>query len=293
MSPESLSAHDGTGELGGRVVLVTGAASGFGRVLSRAFLRAGARVALTDANARGLENMASELAPFAGRCACIVADLRNLPELVRLVEEAHNRLGGVDILVNNAGISPGYVRADYVQNPVRFWEHSNAQTAAFFAVNSVAPAILAARLAPAMVARSWGRIINVTTSMGSMLRGGMAGYGNSKAATEALTAIIAADLVETGVTANVLIPGGASNTPMVPENAGLERAALIQPEAMIAPALWLASAAADQVTGRRFIAALWDQSLPTDHAAAFAGAPAGWPSLGEQTIYPAGYRQKS
>jgi hypothetical protein len=102
-----------------------------------------------------------------------------------------------------------------------------------------------------MVKRGWGRIIRVTTSLGSMLRAGMAGYAGSRAALEAHTAVLAGDLAHTGVTANVLIPGGAANTPMVPLESAVDRAQLLQPEAMVAPALWLASTESDGVTAKR------------------------------------------
>jgi NAD(P)-dependent dehydrogenase (short-subunit alcohol dehydrogenase family) len=119
-----------------------------------------------------------------------------------------------------------------------------------------------------------------------MIRGGFAPYGGSKAANEAHTAIMAQDLAGTGVTANVLVPGGPTNTRMIPEESGLNRAALLQPEIMIPPLLWLASDASHGVTGRRFIAALWDPKLPPAQAAEKAGAPAAWPNLGRQAIYP-------
>jgi NAD(P)-dependent dehydrogenase (short-subunit alcohol dehydrogenase family) len=143
------------------------------------------------------------------------------------------------------------VRRNFVVEPVRFWEHTEEHTQNFFAVNAIAPFRLAVHLAPDMVKRGWGRIISVTTSLGSMLRAGMAGYAGSKAALEAHTAVLAGDLADTGVTANVLIPGGAANTPMVPLESGVDRAQLIQPEAMVAPALWLASTESDGVTAKR------------------------------------------
>jgi NAD(P)-dependent dehydrogenase (short-subunit alcohol dehydrogenase family) len=63
----------------------------------------------------------------------------------------------------------------------------------------------------------------------------------SKAALEALSAIMAKDLDSTGVTVNALVPGGATNTPMISDEAGFDRAKLIQPEVMVLPLLWLVS----------------------------------------------------
>ena len=86
-----------------------------------------------------------------------------------------------------------------------------------------------------------------------MLNAGSPTYGPSKAALEALSAIMAKDLDGTGVTVNVLVPGGITNTPMVSDEAGFERAKLIQPEVMVPPLLWLVSDVAGKVTGRRFL----------------------------------------
>src|SRR5438132_7038777 len=90
-------------------------------------------------------------------------------------------------------------------------------------------------------ARGWGRIVNVTTSLGTMLNAGSPTYGPSKAALEALSAIMAKDLDGTGVTVNVLVPGGVTNTPMISDEAGYDRDKLIQPEVMVPPLLWLVS----------------------------------------------------
>ena len=92
-----------------------------------------------------------------------------------------------------------------------------------------------------MMAQGWGRIIGVTTSMDTMYRKGGAPYGPSKAGHEALVALMAQELEGTGVTANVLVPGGATNTNLIAPDAPYARAALIQPEVMQAPIVWLAS----------------------------------------------------
>jgi NAD(P)-dependent dehydrogenase (short-subunit alcohol dehydrogenase family) len=81
-----------------------------------------------------------------------------------------------------------------------------------------------------MMRQGWGRIINVMTSLGTMLNAGSPTYGPSKVALEALSAIMAKDLDGTGVTVNVLVPGGVTNTPMISDEAGFLRDKLIQPE---------------------------------------------------------------
>jgi 3-oxoacyl-[acyl-carrier protein] reductase len=123
-----------------------------------------------------------------------------------------------------------------------------------------------------------------------MYRGGMQPYGGSKAANEAHVLAMAQELDGTGVTANVLVPGGAANTRLVPPSPLLDRSKLIAPEVMVAPLLWLCSSESDGVTGRRFIGMQWDSSLPPADAAKAAGAPAAWQQLGRQAIMPDGLR---
>jgi len=89
------------------------------------------------------------------------------------------------------------------------------------------------------------------------------------------------------VTVNVVIPGGTVNTPMIPKEAPFAREALLQPEIMLSPILWLVSPAADRVTGRRFLGSSWDVKLGADAAAEKAGAPIGWKDLATLPIRPA------
>ena len=102
-----------------------------------------------------------------------------------------------------------------------------------------------------------------------MRRRGFSPYGPSKAALESATIIWAQDLAGSGVTVNALLPGGATNTGMIPANYPDQlRAKLLDPAIMVPPLLWLASAESDDVTGRRFIAVDWRKEQP--------GADAGW-----------------
>jgi NAD(P)-dependent dehydrogenase (short-subunit alcohol dehydrogenase family) len=98
-----------------------------------------------------------------------------------------------------------------------------------------------------LMRQGWGRIINVTTSLRTMLNAGSPTYGPSKSALEALRAIMAKDLDGTGFTVNVLVPGGITNTPMISDAVGFNRARQIQPEIMAVPLLRLISDAAGPV----------------------------------------------
>ena len=119
-----------------------------------------------------------------------------------------------------------------------------------------------------------------------MYRAGLCPYGPSKAVHEALVALMAQELEGTGVTANVLVPGGATDTNIIPQDVVYDRESLFRPEVMQAPAVWLASEDSGGTNGMRFIAYRWDESLPIEQRLEKAGAPAAWPQLGKQTISP-------
>jgi NAD(P)-dependent dehydrogenase (short-subunit alcohol dehydrogenase family) len=113
-------------------------------------------------------------------------------------------------------------------------------------------------------------------------------YGVAKSGLEAWTASLAGELDGSGITVNVVVPGGPTDTPMVPRESGYDRAALIRPEQMAPPMLYLFGDRAVGVTGRRFVAAQWDTELSPEQAAFQAGAPAGWPDLARSPVWPGG-----
>jgi NAD(P)-dependent dehydrogenase (short-subunit alcohol dehydrogenase family) len=271
-----------------RVAIVTGAAGGIGQALVRGLLGAGIRVGAVDVSAGGLGGVAA-MAREMGREAALLAiasDLSRDDAAADIVARTRSHFGAVDILVNNAGIGQATLRVDNWQRPIRFWEITADDWRRFIAVHTTAPLLLAQAVIPEMMRAGWGRIVTVTTSLGTMIRSGSPTYGPSKAALEALSAIMATDLEGSGVTVNVLVPGGVTNTAMVPHEAGFDRAEMIQPEVMAPPLVWLVSDAAQKITGRRFLAVHWDPALPPAEAAEKAGAPVAWTQIATMPIEP-------
>jgi NAD(P)-dependent dehydrogenase (short-subunit alcohol dehydrogenase family) len=268
-----------------KTAIVTGAASGIGRAMALGLLGAGIDVAAVDRTAPGLESLAAAAAGKPGTVQTIHADLAQPDAFDRIVAAVLDRHGHIDILVNNAGIGQASIRADARTTPIRFWDVTPEQWSRFLAVNATAPIMMARAVLPHMLAAKAGRIITVTTSLGTMVREGYLLYGASKAAAEAAMAGLSADLKGTGVTSNVLVPGGVTNTPLVGEHAG-DRSRMLQPEIMVPPLLWLVSDAAAAVNGRRFIAADWDTALPAEHAAENSGAPIAWLGIARMPIEP-------
>ena len=269
-----------------RVAIVTGAAGGIGRELVLGLLGEGLAVAAVDRTAHGLAELAeaAQARQQGAKLMTIEADLARDEAIDEIVSKVRGHLGMIDILVNNAGVGQATMRSDNRQRPIKFWEVTPEQWKLFVAVHTSAPMALSRALVHDMMRQKWGRI--VTTSLGTMIREGSPTYGPSKAALEAFSAIMAKDLAGTGVTVNVIVPGGVTNTGMVPLEAGYDRAAMIQPAVMAPPLSWLVSDAADNVTGRRFLAVHWDPSLSPEEAAAKAGSPIAWTAIATMPIEP-------
>ena len=266
--------------LAGKVALVTGAGStiGLGRAMTLALVKAGARVAMVDIDEASLKTSLSHALAAGGSDAAVAipGDVTKPEDGERVVAETISRLGHLDILVNNAGVNPRTAnvpgRPAFTQLPVSEWVRT-------ISVNVNGPFFMARAAAVPMVDQGWGRIIGVTTSLDTMLRG--VPYGLTKAAHEALVAAMAAQLEGTGVTANILIPGRGVATNMTggPRSDGQPDSRL-QPEIMQSPVVWLASPASDGFNNRRIVAELWDEEQPIDERLAKAMGPAAWPQLG-------------
>jgi NAD(P)-dependent dehydrogenase (short-subunit alcohol dehydrogenase family) len=271
-------------ELPGRVVLLTGAAGGIGRALARAFAASGLRLVLVDVDRGAVVALAEDIGPE--QAIGLAADASDPEQAAGAVRQARAHFGALDFLVNNAGLGMGVVREDHFTRIVQIEDIAPETFLRFMKVNMCAGFFMAHAAVPLFLAQRFGRIINVTTSLSTMIRPGFSPYGPAKAAFEAWTAGLAGELAGSGITVNVVTPGGATDTPMVPERSGFKRADLIRPEWMAPPMLYLFSGGAAGVTGRRFIAALWDTALPPAEAARRASAPAAWTDLATRAIEP-------
>ena len=151
-----------------RVAIVTGAAGGIGRAMVRGLLAAGNRVAGVDRDREPMEALAASAREEgkADHLLTLQTDLANDVAAGEITEATRDRFGRIDILVNNAGIGPGAIRPDSWQRPLKFWEITPDQWRRFVAVHTTAPLALPNAVVPEMMRRGWGRIVNVTTSLG-------------------------------------------------------------------------------------------------------------------------------
>jgi NAD(P)-dependent dehydrogenase (short-subunit alcohol dehydrogenase family) len=278
------------GPLQGKVAIITGAASpiGLGHAMTVALVRAGARVALLDINETWLAHSTADMRAIGGAgCALpLRVDITDPAAVEQAVRQTIVELGGLHILINNAGISPRAAEFSAAPPSTNFWDISPTVWSRVIAVNLSGAFFMSRAVAGHLRGQGWGRIISVTTSMDTMWRKGGTPYGPSKAGHEALVAAMAQELEGSGVTANVLVPGGATYTNMTASTLGDTRDKLMQPEVMQPPVVWLASEASQGLNGQRIIAYYWDERLPIAERLQRASAPAAWPQLGRQAIVP-------
>jgi NAD(P)-dependent dehydrogenase (short-subunit alcohol dehydrogenase family) len=269
-----------------RSVIVTGAAGGIGKALTRALLDDGHCVAAVDKNAEALERICGDNreSPTADRLYPIVADLGSNGACEKAVETAVSRFGRVEAIINNAGIGVSSLRPDAESRHPTIEELTGEIWDRFFGVNVRAAMLMTRTALPHMKEVGWGRIINNTTSFFTMLR--VLPYGATKAALEAMSAVWAKELAGTGITVNVLVPGGPTDTAFIGDESGIPREQMLHPEIMGPPASWLISKAADDVTGQRITAARWDATLPPGEALKSAARAVGWPELTTDVFWP-------
>ena len=277
-------------ELEGKVAIVTGAAGGFGRELVRGLLGAGAKVAALDVDEKRLDELATlhEEPVETGRLVTARTDISRYEECAAAVAQARASLGGLHVLINNGALGMGVIRIDHMTELVGIQEIAPEMWDRFVAVNLSGAWYMTRAAIDGMLAQGWGRIVNVTTSMFTMLRGKFHPYGPAKAGLEAMSAGHAGEFEGRGVTVNVVVPGGPSDTPMVPMESGFDRSAMVPPTAMVPPILWLCSEAGGAHTGHRYVAANWDTTVDPEVAAEGCRAPIGWPDLAQNPVWPGG-----
>ncbi len=237
-----------------RVAIVTGGGRGIGRAIAAAFAEEGAKVVVTAARERGeIETVA---AAIGGRA--VLADVASQDAVQRLVASVIADFGRIDILVNNAARGMKFVNERFMSEPMPFWKADPDAWRMVLDTNVNGVFLMTRAVIPHMLGRGSGRIINISISHQTMRRRGFTPYGPSKAALESMSEIWTQDLEGTGITVNLLLPGGATNTGMIPSGfPEAKRGELIDPAVMGPPAVYLASDEASGVSGRRIIATEW------------------------------------
>ncbi len=255
-----------------KVAIVTGGGRGMGRCMALGLARSGARgVTVTSANSPDeIKAVAGEIDAIAGPGVghAVVANVGDAAACEKAVAETVAKFGALHILINNAGVG---MRDVFAGQRGPFWEVTPAGWSRVIETNVNGPFLMALAAAPAMIEGGWGRIINISKSVDTMHSRASSPYGPSKAFLDAATLAWAQDLDGTGVTANILLPGGLTDTtfsrPGTVERRRESGGRIYDPEDMAAPAAWLASNFSGDYTGCRFNAGKWDRNLDFDDAA--------------------------
>ena len=240
-------------DLEGVRALVTGGTSGLGFAMSQALAEAGARVVLTGRTEPRVQDAAAQIGHDA---IGLVMDVRDEQSVRAGVGRALTTLGGIDVLVNNAGIGMRTVNPHFMTEPIGFWQVSPDGFRDLLVTNVVGYFLVARAVVPHMLQAGHGKIVNISVNETTMRRRGFTPYGPSRAATDSLSRIMAADLAGTGIDVNLLLPGGATRTGMVPDSIPQDiQVTWLDPAIMGPPIVWLASPASDGLTDQRIVAA--------------------------------------
>jgi 3-hydroxybutyrate dehydrogenase len=187
-------------KLQGRVALVTGGGRGIGRAIALAFAAEGANVAVTARTAAEVQEVVAAIRARGSQAAAVTADLADRAAVQNLVGRVQEALGPVEVLVNNAGIGSSADPRPVAEYDDAFWDLS-------LAVNLTAPYLLCKAALPGMLARKWGRVINVASINSRIPSPHAAAYVASKHGLLGLTRVLALEVAKDGITVNAICPG--------------------------------------------------------------------------------------
>jgi NAD(P)-dependent dehydrogenase (short-subunit alcohol dehydrogenase family) len=184
-------------DLNGRCAVVTGGAQGFGRAIAERFTASGAKVAIWDYDQPFAEKTAKEIGPAV---IALKVDVSDLAAVEQARDGTIEAFGKIDILVNNAGIAG-------INNTV--WETDLEEWRKVLRVNLDGPFICCRAVVPAMIARGYGRIVNIASIAGKEGNPNAAHYSASKAGLIALTKSLGKELAQHDIVVNAVTPAAA------------------------------------------------------------------------------------
>ena len=206
------------GKLDGRVAVVTGAATGLGRAIALLYAEEGADVGIVDRNGEGASSVARRIEAQGRRAAAARADVGDEAEVERAFARLREALGDPDILVNNAGIA----------TVSRLEDMASALWDEMLRVNLRSVFLCTRAVLPAMRARRWGRIINISSQLAHKGGEGMAHYAAAKAGILGLTRSLAHEVTADNIAVNAICPGPLdTDMKLPPEWAAKKRAELL------------------------------------------------------------------
>jgi NAD(P)-dependent dehydrogenase (short-subunit alcohol dehydrogenase family) len=222
-----------------KVAIVTGSGRGIGREIAELFASEGARIVVSARSSEQIAGVVEKIVGDGGEAIGVSVDVSREQDVNRMVEETMTRFGRIDILVNNAGIlrSSPLVAFDPAE-----WRQ-------VIEVNLMGTFYCTRAVAPIMVERHWGRIINMASRSGKIGHPYLTPYCASKHGVVGFTKSLAEELAPFNITVNAICPG-LVETDMVPETVRQQvGGGIIKPRQIADLALYLASDSASAVNG--------------------------------------------
>jgi NAD(P)-dependent dehydrogenase (short-subunit alcohol dehydrogenase family) len=241
--------------LDGVRAVVTGASFGLGRAMAASLLEAGAEVALASRPGNRLEYTYSTLKGKGLLVHKLEMDVRNEESVKAAASWVRKNWDHLDLVVNNADIGMITVNPRFLPEPRPFFEVPSVKFKDVFDTNVLGYFLVSSVFSRLFMEQKKGRFVNISINRQTMTRNGFVPYGPSRAASEAMSYVMAEDLRPYGITVNILLPGGLVLTGMVPEDFPEERKrGALNAEIMGAPIVFLASNESEGLTGQRIVA---------------------------------------
>jgi NAD(P)-dependent dehydrogenase (short-subunit alcohol dehydrogenase family) len=235
-----------------RVVIITGAGQGIGRVFAKSFAMAGARAVIAEINESKAAAVSKEIMEAGGESLAVTTDVSDPASIDEMIDVVEDEYGRIDVLINNAAIFSTIEMRPFDLIPLEEWEQ-------VLRVNLTGPFLCARAVVPVMRQAKWGRIINVGSGAVRLGRPNYLHYIASKAALAGMSLSMAREVGPDGITVNTILPGATfteiERKTVTPEQK--ERIISMQcvpraetPDNLVGAVLFLASEASSFVTGQ-------------------------------------------